>query len=591
NDLFPSIDAWKKEKDEMVRMMGTIPELRKNWTASAAGIAALYECTDAISLKARRLGAYAMNLQDMELGNSTYRSMSGELQSIFTDYGVTLSFRNADLLKMDEQILRGYLSSEPRLRPFAFTISEVLRARPHILPEEQAKVRSLAGLYAGSAQEAADLLNNVEIPSPEVTLSNGTTAQLNMAAYFRLRQSKNAADRELVVKTFWENRKKFEKTLAALYDAGMKEHLFDTRVSKFGTCLETRLFDDNIDTLMYHQLIRSVRSRLAPLHRFYAVKKNLLKLDTMRYSDVYASAVPSITKLYPFDEARTIILGALHPLGNDYCTMVDKAFADRWIDIYPNKEKQSGAYSRSVYGVHPYIKMNYDGSYDNVSTLSHELGHAMHSTLANAAQPFSNSGYPTFLAEIASTFNEHLLMDYFLANEKDDRYKLFLLDKYLDQVRGSIYQQTMFAEFELAMHERVEQGQSLTADWLDKTYLQILRDYYGHDNGTMIVGDQYQNAWSSVPHFFYNYYVFQYSTGMIASMALSDAVLHGTERDRERYLTLLKSGGSDFPLTLLKSAGVDMLSPEPAAAALRRFDMLVGEMEKLVVKLNAGKKM
>jgi oligoendopeptidase F len=283
-----------------------------------------------------------------------------------------------------------------------------------------------------------------------------------------------------------------------------------------------------------------------------------------------------------------MIVGALRPLGEEYRNVLATAFDNRWIDIYPNKGKQLGAYSGGVYGVHPFIKMNYNGNYDAVSTLAHELGHSLHSYYAEKHQTFGNSGYPTFLAEIASTFNENLLVDYLLKHEKDDLVKLKTLDAYLDGVRATIYRQTLLAEFELALHRHVEEGKTLTPDWMTEQYLALTRAYYGHDKGVMRVDDFIGNEWSFIAHFYLNYYVFQYSTGMIASLALSDRVLNGTQAEVDNYLGILKAGGSDAPLKILKNAGVDMTSPEPTVAALRRFDTLVGEMEKLVAKLKKG---
>jgi oligoendopeptidase F len=517
--------------------------------------------------------------------------MQGELQSISAEYGAKLAFRNDDILKMDEKALRGYFAAEPRLAPYRFRVEEVLRARKYILPKDQQKILSMTGLFSGTSAQVADILNNVEIPAEEITLSNGSRTTLNVAGYMRYRGTPNHGDRMLVMRTFWADRKKFETTMAGLLDGGIKNDLFVARVQGYNSCLQARLFDDNIDTTVYHQLIAAVHQNLAPLHRYLKLRQQLLGLDTLMYDDIYASAVKSVDRLYPYDEARSIITGALQPLGGDYGKALATAFDQRWIDVYPNKGKQLGAYSGGVYGVHPYIKMNYNGHYDAVSTLAHELGHSMHSYLADKYQDFGNSGYPTFLAEIASTFNEHLLMEYMLKHETSDLVKLKLLDAYLDEVRATIYRQTLFAEYELDMHRLVEEGKTLTPDWLTERYLALTREYYGHDKGVMHVDDFIGNEWSLIAHFYLNFYVFQYSTGMIASLALSDMVLKGGPADVDRYLGMLKAGGSDSPLKLLKSAGVDMNSPEPGRAALRRFDTLVGEMETLVAKLKKDGKL
>ncbi len=392
------------------------------------------------------------------------------------------------------------------------------------------------------------------------------------------------------MKSYWENQKKFENTLAILQDGAMKQHLFNAQIRNYPDCLAARLFGEDISPEVYHQLIRQVHDYLPALQRYLALKQKMLDLPKFRYEDVYASAVQAVDKTFTFAEARRIIEAALKPLGKDYAVALRSAFDDRWMDIYPNKGKESGAYSGGVYGVHPYIKLNYNGDYDAVSTTAHELGHAMHSYFSDKTQPFPTSNYTTFLAEIASTFNEHLLMHHLLKNEKDDLFKLYILDNYLDGFRGTLFRQTLFAEFELAMHQRVEAGQTLTADWLNRKYLELTRQYYGHDKGICQVDDYIQSEWSGIPHFYLNYYVFQYSTGIIASLALSDSVAKGDTQAQAGYLEVLKAGGSDYPLAILKKAGVDMARPEPYLAALKRFDQLVGEMEKIVARLQKQKK-
>jgi oligoendopeptidase F len=584
-DLYPDMDAWKRDRDVVQGLIAQIDTRAKGWTSTPKTFLALYQLTDSIGLIMRRLSSYASNQSNMDLGNATYRSMQGEMQSIGATYGAKLAFRNDDILKMDENTLRGYFGKEPRLAQYRFRVEEVLRARKYVLPKDQQKIVSMTGLFSGATAQVADVLNNVEIPARDVTLSDGTRVTLNVAGYMRYRGTKNTADRSLVMRSFWSERKKFENSLAGLLDGGIKGDLFAARVQGFNSCLYARLFDDNIDTTVYHQLIAAVHENLAPLHRYLRLRQRMLGLDTLRYDDIYASAVRAVDRKYPYDEARGIIMGSMQPLGDEYRQILTSAFDNRWIDIYPNKGKQLGAYSGGVYGVHPFIKMNYNGNYDAVSTLAHELGHSAHSYLADKYQEFGNSGYPTFLAEIASTCNENLLVDYMLKHENDDLVKLKILDSYLDGVRSTIYRQVLFAEFELAMHRHVEEGHTLTPDWLTERYLALTREYYGHDAGVMRVDDFIGNEWSIIPHFYLNFYVFQYSTGMIASLALSDRVLKGGRADVERYLGMLKAGGSDSPLALLKKAGVDMTSPDPGRAALRRFDALVGEMEGVVAKL------
>jgi len=590
-DIYPAVEDWKKDKEALAGLIAEIDARAAGWTESSRKMFGLLDLVSAINQKAERLWEYASLQSDMEMSHSLYQTMKGEMQAVFADIGVKLAFINQDILKLEDKTLAGYFKEDPALGPFRFQVGDILRSRTHIPTTDQQKIISLTALFSGAPERAAALLNNVDIEPADVTLSDGTKVTLTQANFAKYRAARSPADRELVMNTFWTNRRRFENSLAALYDGGTQHHLFSARAGNFKDCLEARLFANDIDPAVYLQLIKSVKENLAPLHRFLKLRKELLGLDKYKFGDLYASAVKSVDKTYAFDEARELILAALKPLGPEYAAALGGAFNNRWIDIYPNKDKQSGAYSSGVYGVHPYIKMNYNGEYDDVSTLAHELGHALHSHFAYQAQAYPNAHYPTFLAEVASTFNENCLLDHMLKNETDDLFKLYLLDNYLEQARGTIYHQTMFAEFELAMHRRVEEGKALTPDWLNRTYIETVRDYYGHSRGIVDVDDYLANGWSNIPHFFLNFYVFQYSTGMIASMALADAALNGGRADVEKYLNLLKAGGNGYPLALLKAAGVDMATAAPARAAFSRFDKLVGEMETIAARLKAQGKL
>jgi oligoendopeptidase F len=588
--IYPSAAEWYKDKDDVLALTAKVEELSKDWTTSPKKMLELFQLTDKIYQKFGRLYSYAGHNANVELSNPEFQKMKGEVQSAGVNASVKLSFINDDLLKMPESTVMQYLSDEPGLTPYRFNIEQILRSRPHILPVEQEQIISMTRLFSSANENAANLLNNVDIPPAIVTLSDGSVLPLNYANYSLQRGGKVPEDRTLVMKTYWNNHKKFENSLAALLDGEMKKHLFHARVRKHPDALSAKLYSDNIDTSVYINLIKMVKENLEPLHRFMKIKQQLLGLETFRYEDMYASAVKSVDKVYAYDEAREIISNSLQKLTREYTNPLKSAFTDGWIDIYPNKDKESGAYSGSVYGVHPFIKMNYNGEYDAVATLTHELGHAMHSYLSNKTQPYANAGYPIFLAEVASTFNEHLLMDYMLRNEKDDLFKLYILDSYIDGIRGTIYRQALFAEFELAMHRRVEEGKSLTPDWLNETYLNLVREYYAHDEGVVYVDEYIQNEWSNIPHFYMNYYVFQYSTGMIASLALSEKVLNGTPEDTGRYLTFLKSGGNDYPINILKKAGVDMTSEEAYQAAFKLFGDYITEMEVITAKLKKDNK-
>jgi oligoendopeptidase F len=590
-DLYATSEDWKKDKDVLNEMITKIDVKAKGWNESADKMLDMFDYTNSLYLKADWLFSYASNSSNMELSNPLYLIMLGELQNIYVKLGSKLSFIKDDILKMDEKVIWDYFKNQPKLEIYRKSIVDILRSKEHTLPLEQEQLLSETGIFTNTNTKASSQLRDVDLPSPEATLSDGDKVFLNSANYLRYRGSKNPADRTLVMKTFWGNYKKYENTLAALLDGEVKQHFFNTKIRKYKDCLNTTLFDNNIDEKVYYSLIKNVRENLGSLHRFIKIKKELLELDKMRYEDVYASAVKSVDKNFTYDEAVNLVLEATKPLGEEYGKELKNGFNSRWVDIYPNKDKQNGAYSGGVFGLHPFVKMNFNGNYDAVSTLAHELGHSMHSFFSNKYQPYVNFQYPTFLAEIASTFNENLLMDYMLKNEKDDMFKLYILDSYLDGVRATIYRQTLLAEFELDMHQRVEEGNTLTPDWLNKKYLEITREYYGHDKGVMDVDDYIQNEWSYIPHFYRYYYVFQYSTGMISSMALSKNVLDNVPGARDKYLDMLKAGGSDYPLEILKKAGVDLTQETAYKDAFKRFDYLLDEMEKIVTKLKSEGKL
>lgn len=588
-DLYPSLEAWQTEKAAVEKLAAELLPLAPEWTATPRKMLDFEDRLTEIMKRGIRLFVYASLQSDMNLADPQFQRMKGEMQNLMVNFRSQLTFIEPDILALGQEKIDAYVLQESGLAPYKVSLDRILRGKDHILPADQEKIVALTGLFAGAPSKASTMLNDVDIPKPEITLSDGSKVTLNYANYSRCRASKIPADRRLTMASYWGNQKKYENTFSVLMDAAMKQHLFDAKVHKYGSSLEASLFDNDIDPAVYRNLISTVRENLAPLHRLLALRKRLLGLPEMKYGDIYASAVPAVEKIYPFDEARQLVQAAMAPLGPEYGATLRRAFDERWIDIYPNKGKQSGAYSSGVFGVHPYVKMNYDGGYDNVSTLAHELGHSMHSYFSNQTQHFANAQYPTFLAEIASTFNEHMLVRQMLKSETDDALKLFLLDSYLEQIRGTLFRQTLFAEFELAIHEKAEQGQTLTPDWLDKTYLDLTRAYYGHSQGVVDVEDYIQSEWSGIPHFYYNFYVFQYSTGIVASMALSDMVLKGGEAERARYLNFLKAGGSKFPLDTLREAGVDMATPAPIVTALKQFDEMVGEMEIIAGRLEAKK--
>ncbi|HUU06549.1 MAG TPA: M3 family oligoendopeptidase [Patescibacteria group bacterium] len=583
-DLFPSLDAWKTEMNSFSQDMEVIDAAKAGWTASAGKMFDFVTLVEKFQIRSDRLNAY-IHLLTATDDDPKYSALSGELHSVNVRFNQKLSFYNKDILDLGGERFASYVKEEPRLTSFRMQVDGILRLKDHVLPEEQQRIFSLASLFSGVPARAANKLND-EMPPAEIILKDGSKVTLNAENYRRLRRSNDPEERSQVMAQYWRNKKRFENTFAVLFDGAIKRHLFSAQVGKFSDCLDAQLFPNAIGSGIYYNLISSVHENLPVLHRFLKIKKQLLGLENFRFADIHAPAVRSIDKKFSFNEAEKLVKASMKPLGAAYSIVLNKAFTDRWMDIYLNKGKASSAYMINVNGIHPFIYLDYNGGFGSVATVAHESGHGLHSFFSDKKQPRAMSQYPIYIAEIASAFNENLLMEYMLKIEKDDQWKLYLLDRHIDSALSSIFHETLFAEFELAMHRRVEAGQSLTADWLDQTYLSLVRQYYGHQQGICEVGDYIQSEWIGIPHLLFNYYVYQYSIGKIASLALSDMVLREGPEGAERYLDFLSAGGSDYPLEILKKAGINMSRPDAAKAAFHRINTLLDEMEKIVARVN-----
>jgi oligoendopeptidase F len=589
-DLFKDNAVWRTEFDSLKALTATLGDAAKDWTSDAAKFATVLDLVHTLNERTDRLYAYAKLKNDMDLSAPESTTQLGEIHSFAAGLAAQCAFVSPGILALGDDKVAAYLNAEPRLKPYRFLLEKTLRNRAHTLSQPEETIVARLNGWADTPVKTSNLLSDVDMPPAKITLSDGTEVTLNEMNYMKHRISPVAEDRRIVAEAYWKNFRQYENTFAALLDGEMRKQVALAEIHKFPTCLEASLFEDNIRPEVYHNLISTVRSNLAPFHRLLRLKQKMLGLDQLHYYDTAVPAAPAVRQTYSFDQARDHVLAAVTPLGDEYATRIRRAFAERWIDIYPNKGKQGGAYSLGVYGAHPFVKMNYDGRFDEVSTLAHELGHSMHSVFSTETQPFPTAQYTIFIAEIASTFNEVLMIKEVLKTTTDDAVKLQLLEGFLDRMRGTIYSQTMLAEFELAMHEQVEKNGALTADWLKTTWATLYRFYNGGDQGIVACDDSLAVVWAAIPHFYRPFYVFQYATGMVAATALADAVLTEGPPARDRYLGLLKAGGSKFPLDLLRDAGVDMSQPAPILAALKQFDDLVTEMETIYEGLPAEAK-
>ncbi|MBN1805616.1 MAG: oligoendopeptidase F [Sedimentisphaerales bacterium] len=586
-DLYSSDEAWETAKQQLVGRFDEVTQYRGKLAGSASDLLACLEFYSQVSKEFGRLYSYASMKSDEDVGNSKYLANKQEIQQLRTDFSSKAAFIRPEIAQMDKSKIDEFINKQRGLKNYKMPLYDIQRTKAHTLSDKEEKILAEAGLLADGPYSIFGVFSNAELPYPEITLSDGTKARLTKAGYAKHRASSIREDREAVFKAFWETFTKFKGTFGTQLYANVKKDMFYARARGYESSLHNALDENNIPTEVYMALIKNVTDNLDTFARYLKLKKRMLGVETLKYSDIYAPVVKGIDLKYTFDEAKKLVIDAVKPLGKDYCRVVDKAFKDRWIDVYPTKGKRSGAYSNgSAYDVHPYILLNYNEQYDDVSTLAHELGHTMHSYYSNKKQPYPTADYSIFVAEVASTFNEALLIHRMLETIKDDDIRLSLLMNYLDGIKGTVFRQTQFAEFELRIHEKAERGEPLTGDVLTELYGEILKKYYGHDKGVCHIDDLYAVEWAYIPHFYYNFYVYQYSTSFTASTALSEKVLSRERGVVEKYIEFISSGGSDYPIDLLKKAGVDMTTAEPFNKTMAAMNRVMDEIERILDKKN-----
>jgi oligoendopeptidase F len=590
-DLYPSDEAWNKAKQDIVAKFDEVAKYQGRLTSSASTLLACLELDSQISKEFGRLYSYASMKSDQDTGDSKYLGFKQEIQHLGTDYNSKTAFITPEIAKLDKQQIDAFMEKEPGLKIYKMALYDVLRMKPHTLSESEEKILAEAGLMADGPSSIYTVFSNAEMPYPEIELSDGTKAKLTKAGYSRYRSAQNRDDRQAVFGAFWGAFDKFEATFGTQLYANVKKNMFYARTRNYESSLHSALDRNNIPTKVYMALIENVTNNLDSFHRYLKLKKRMLAVETLKYSDVYAPVVKGVDLEYTYEEAKKLVLDAMKPLGADYCRVVAEAFEQRWIDVYPSPGKRSGAYSNgSAYDVHPYILLNYNDQYEDVSTLAHELGHTMHSYYSNKDQPYPTADYPIFVAEVASTFNEALLIEKMLKEIKADDTRLSLLMNYLDGIKGTVFRQTQFAEFELRIHEMAERGEPLTGEVLTKLYGNILKRYYGHDKGVCNIDELYTVEWAYIPHFYYNFYVYQYSTSFTASTALAEQVLSKEKGAVKNYIDFISAGGSDYPINLLKKAGVDMTSAEPFNKTMTAMNRTMDEIEAILERKADSKK-
>jgi len=589
-DLYPSDDAWQKARADLA---GRIPGLTQFKGRLGESPESLYTAMNAaldVAQALQRLYVYASMRSDEDTRDQDRMAMNQTAQTLAVQYSGAIAWVRPEILAMGADKVKDFIARDARLKPYAIYLDDIVRWAPHTLSGPEETIIARTGDMAGAGDAIRNIFANAEFPYPEVTLPGGEKVRLDAQAYTKYRAAANRDERIATFKAFFGALQGYGGTFGAALDANVKSHVFDKEVHKFDSCLAAATFPTNVPTQVYHQLIADVRANLPTLHRYLKLRQRMMGLDTLGYEDLYAPIVKSVDLRYTPEQAQDLVLKAVAPLGPDYVAALKKGFADRWVDWMPTTGKKSGAYSTGAYGVHPYQLQNFTGLYDEVGTVAHESGHSMHTYLSSRAQPFVSAGYPIFIAEVASTLNEALLLDYMMKQTKDTDTRLFLLGSRLENLRQTLFRQTMFAEFELKIHEMAEGGEPLTGDKLTTLYRTMLKEYYGAAQGVCKVDDLYGIEWAYIPHFFYNFYVYQYATSIVASSSLARGILaeaaapKPSTKARDAYLTMLSSGSSKYAIDLLKDAGVDMTTSAPFNAAVADMNAVMDEMEALLKK-------
>jgi oligoendopeptidase F len=578
-DLYPTDAAWTADKAAIQADIGRLASLRGTLGRDTGALRTALQTISDTLRKTLRLYIYASLKGDEDLRVAPNQERKQQAQDVFTAMGEATAWVEPEILAVGQQTVDRYVAAEPGLAKFRFYLANILRRAPHTLAEESERVLAASGSVLSGPNDIRDQLASSDIPRPEVRLSTGRTVRLDDQQYAINRGAANRDDRKLVFDRFWGSYKPFESSLGAALASKVRGDMFQARARRYPNSLQWALAGDNIPEGVYRTLVSAANEGLPTLHRYFALRQRMLNLPDLHYYDIYPPLVRN-DRHFALADMRTTTLEAVRPLGPDYGRLLAGGTAARWMDPFPRQGKASGAYmSGSAYDVHPYLLLNLAEDYEGLSTYAHEWGHAIHTLLAKSRQPFETSDYATFTAEIASTMNEQLLARHMRTNARTREEKLFYLGMQMEQFRGTFYRQTMFAEFELRIHDMAEAGEGLSGERFTALYLELLRKYHG---AGMQIDPLYAIEWAYIPHFYRTFYVFQYATSVSGAVFFAQSVLNGGVAERERYLDALRAGGSDYPTEILKRAGLDMTTPAPYRALIAEFGRVLDEAEALL---------
>ena len=577
-DLFATDDDWRAALAKAKEFIPRITAFRGRLAESGAALLSFFRLDDAISLAFDALVHYAQRRSDEDTRVAAYQEMVSQVTRFAVEIQSAAAFETPELLAISDEDMNRLYAEAPELELYRLNIDRIRRRREHVLSDKEEAILAAAGEMAASPDDIYSMLNDADLKFPNAVDKDGSAHPVTHGTFIPLMQSYDRVLRKSAFDSLYSVYGQFRNTSAATLSAQLKQLLFFANVRKYPSTLDAALDGNEVPTEIYRNLIDAVHRSFAPMYRYVALRKKLLGVDELHMYDLYVPVVDGVEMKFTFEEAKEIALKALTPLGEDYLNLLREGFANGWIDVYENEGKRSGAYSAGA-RVHPYVLLNFKGTLDDVFTLVHEMGHSIHSYLSNKTQPTAYQDYVIFVAEVASTCNEALLMEYLLSVTTDKKERAYLINHFLEQFRGTLYRQTMFAEFELTANEMTQRGEGTTAEALCAMYKKLNEQYFGPE---MIVDEEISLEWARIPHFFYVYYVSQYATGYAAAIALSRRILREGEPAVKDYLGFLSGGCSADPITLLRGAGVDMASPKPIEDATKLFDEMISEMEKIL---------
>lgn len=579
-DIFQTDQQWESEFQKVKQLIPSMSSYQGKLGESADSLFKALQAQDQLLERIGKLYTYAHMRYDQDTTNSFYQGLDDRIKNLYTQAASTLAYIVPEILSIDEEKVKKFLNEKEELKLYEHSLDELNLQRPHVLSAEQEALLAEASEVMSASSNTFGMLNNADIQFPSIKDENGNEVDVTHGRYIRFLESADQRVRKDAFQAVYDTYGKFKNTFASTLSGQVKKDNFNARVRKYSSARHAALAADNIPESVYENLVNTVNKNLHLLHRYVKLRKKVLKLDKIHIYDLYTPLVKDVKMEIPYEEAKDLILKGLAPLGEDYLNVLKEGFSNRWVDIHENKGKRSGAYSSGAYGTNPYILMNWQDNVNNLFTLAHEFGHSVHSYYTRKEQPYAYGSYSIFVAEVASTCNEALLNDYLLKTIDDEQKRLYLLNHFLEGFRGTVFRQTMFAEYEHLIHKKAQENEALTADLLTKEYYELNKKYFGEED--IEIDEEIGLEWSRIPHFYYNYYVYQYATGYSAATALSKQILTEGQPAVDRYLDFLKSGSSDYPIEVLKKAGVDMTSSKPIEEACKVFEEKLNEMEALL---------